>query len=110
MQNSANVITTEIRSTRGMKRMTAATRGKFFSAYSSACYEIYENLSNLDDLRPWNSMGYIAATWNSAPSTKDEMYIVDVFNKHFRHAEVNTKLYWHADRKGYFPQFTDSLK
>jgi hypothetical protein len=109
MQNSANVIKTEITCTRAMKRLIAPTRGKFFGAYSSACHEIYENLSNLDELRPWNSMGYIAATWNTQPSDADIQYIVDIFGKHFRFAEVNVKLQWYHDKKAFLNEFIESI-
>lgn len=109
MQNTANVIKTEITCTRRMQRLVDSKRGKFHVAYSSACYEIYENLPNLDDLRPWASMGYITATWNTQPSPADEQYIVDIFGKHFRYAEVNVSLDWDDDKKGYFNTYITNI-
>lgn len=101
MQNTANVIKTEIRATRRIQRLIDSKRGKFHLAYSSACYEIYENLPNLDELRPWASLGKIDATWNSPPTEADELYIVDIFGKHFRFAEANVKLDWFDEKKAY---------
>ena len=109
MQNSANVIKTEITCTRRMQRLIDAKRGKFYSAWCAAKYEIHENLSNLDELRPWASMGKIDATWNTQPSDANIQYIVDIFGKHFRYAEVNVSLDWYADKKGYFNTYITNI-
>ena len=101
MQNTANVIKTEINATRRIQRLIDSKRGKFYSAWCSAKYEIHANLPNLDELRPWPSMGTITATWTSPPSDADEQFIVDIFGKHFRFAEANVKLHWHEDKKSY---------
>jgi hypothetical protein len=99
---TATLFKTEIACTRRMQRLIDSRRGKFHTAYTSAAHEIYENLPNLAELRPWSSMGYVEATWHSAPSAADEQYIVDIFGKHFRYAEANVKLEWYADKKGFF--------